>query len=95
MGTSLAPCPCAALNSKNPADYFREGRAYIACEADEDLNYLVHCIGEDGIVVASDYPHSDFSREDNVREAIMSRGDVPLRVREKILADNPQRLYGL
>jgi hypothetical protein len=30
-----------------------------------------------------------------MREAIMSREDVPLRVREKILSDNPRRLYGL
>ena len=82
-------------NGTDPASYFREGRAYIACEADEDINYLANCIGEDAIVVASDYPHSDFSREDNMREAVMSREDVPLRVREKILSDNPRRLYGV
>lgn len=80
---------------KDPADYFREGRAYIACEADEDINYLAQCVGEDCIVVASDYPHSDFSREDNIREAVISREDVPLRVREKILSTNAQQLYGL
>lgn len=80
---------------KDPADYFREGRAYVACEADEDINHLVAEIGEDGLVVASDYPHGDFSREDNIRTAIMAREDVPLRLREKILSANPQHLYGL
>lgn len=85
----------AGRGQRDPADYFKDGRAYIACEADEDINYLVSCIGEDALVVASDYPHSDFSREDNIREAVMTREDVPLRVREKILSANPQRLYGL
>jgi predicted TIM-barrel fold metal-dependent hydrolase len=80
---------------KDPADYFREGRVYVACEADEDINHLVQDIGEDGLVVASDFPHGDFSREDNIETAIMGREDVPLRVREKILSTNPQRLYGL
>jgi predicted TIM-barrel fold metal-dependent hydrolase len=80
---------------KDPAKYFRDGRAYIACEADEDINYLTTCIGEDAMVVASDYPHSDFSREDRLAEAIMAREDVPLRVREKILSDNPRHLYGM
>jgi aminocarboxymuconate-semialdehyde decarboxylase len=80
---------------RDPAEYFREGRLFVACEADEDLNYLTNVIGEDCFVVASDYPHGDPSHEDNLSAAIMAREDVPLRVREKILAANPQRLYGL
>ncbi|MPZ14187.1 MAG: amidohydrolase family protein [Chloroflexi bacterium] len=80
---------------KDPADYFREGRVYVACEADENINHIVHDIGEDGLVVASDFPHSDFSREDNIGRTIMEREDVSLRVRAKILSTNPQRLYGL
>jgi aminocarboxymuconate-semialdehyde decarboxylase len=80
---------------RDPAEYFRTGRVYVACEADEDINYLVDQLGEDCFVVASDYPHGDPSHEDNLSSAIMGRADVPLRVREKILTDNPQRLYGL
>lgn len=80
---------------RRPADYFREGRAYIACEADEDINYLASCVGEDCLVVASDYPHGDPSHEDNLKAAVWAREDVPLRVREKILSANPRRLYGL
>lgn len=79
----------------DPARYFREGQAFIACEADEDINYLVGCIGEDALVVASDYPHGDPSHEDSLEATIMGREDVALRVREKILSSNPQRLYGL
>ena len=81
--------------SKDPAEYFKEGRVYIACEADEDINYLTNLIGEDTLVTASDYPHGDPSHEENMAQAIMAREDVPQKVREKILSANPQRLYGL
>jgi predicted TIM-barrel fold metal-dependent hydrolase len=56
---------------------------------------LVSCIGEDAIVIASDYPHHDPSTEEDMVRAIMERDDLPIRVREKILSDNPQRLYNL
>ncbi|HXG35480.1 MAG TPA: amidohydrolase family protein [Dehalococcoidia bacterium] len=84
-----------ATSCKDAASYFREGRAYISCEADEDINYLASWVGEDSIVVASDYPHADFSKEERMTDAIMGREDVPLRVREKILDGNPRTLYGL
>jgi uncharacterized protein len=80
---------------RDPADYFREGRAYISCEMDEDINYLISYVGEDTIIVASDYPHTDPSREDNMADAVMARDDVPLRAREKILSANPLALYNL
>lgn len=80
---------------RDPGRYFREGRCYVACEADEDINYLAGLVGEDCFVVASDYPHGDPSHEDNLSAAINARADVPLRLREKILSANPQRLYGL
>ena len=79
--------------SRDPADYFREGRVYVACEADEDIENVIKSTGEDSLMVASDYPHSDASHEDNVVEAIMRREDLSLQVKEKILSENPNRLY--
>lgn len=80
---------------REPADYFREERVYIACEVDEDINYLTTVIGEDCLVIASDYPHEDASSEASLAPAVMGREDVPLRVREKVLSHNPRRLYGI
>ncbi len=80
---------------RDPADYFREGRVYIACEVDEDINYLTTLTGEDCLVVASDYPHEDPSTEASLASAVMGREDIPLRVREKTLSHNPRRLYGI
>jgi len=80
---------------KDPSEYFREGRVFVSCEADENINYLTSIVGEDSLVLASDYPHADSFREENMVKAIMDREDVPLRVREKLLSANAQALYGL
>jgi predicted TIM-barrel fold metal-dependent hydrolase len=80
---------------RDPADYFREQRVYVGCEGNENLHYVVQCIGEDSLIIGSDYPHGDpFHVEDMVGE-LEKRTDLSARLREKMLSDNPQRLYGL
>jgi len=80
---------------KDIARYFKDGRIFVGCEADEDINYLVQWMGEDSMVIGSDYPHIDVSFESDMTEVLMRREDVPLRIKEKILSDNPSRLYAL
>lgn len=79
----------------NPRDYLQSGRIYISVEADEDINHLLRYIGEDQLVIASDYPHGDPSHEEDMVGELEKRGDLSARLREKILGENPQRLYGL
>ena len=74
---------------------FRDYRLYVAAETDEDLPYLLRHIGEDNIVMGSDYGHQDQSKEDGMVALMRRREDLPTGVVEKILCDNPQRLYGL
>jgi predicted TIM-barrel fold metal-dependent hydrolase len=64
-------------------------------EADEDINNLVSWLGEDQLVLASDYPHGDPSHEEDMVGKMESRTDLSSRLREKILSHNPRRLYGL
>jgi predicted TIM-barrel fold metal-dependent hydrolase len=75
------------------ADVFREYRFYIACEADEDLPYLLQHIGEEHVIIGSDYGHNDPSEENQLVSTMRSRKDVPSQTVEKILCENPQRLY--
>ncbi len=79
--------------TRDLVEYFREGRIYIGCETDKDLKYLVDLIGEDPLVTASDYPHTDPSKEEKLVDSILEREDIPLRAKEKILSVNPQSLY--
>ncbi|MFQ5934244.1 MAG: amidohydrolase family protein [Dehalococcoidia bacterium] len=80
---------------REPKEYPRSGNIFISVEADEDINYLLNYISEDRLVIASDYPHGDPSHEEDMVGEVEKRTDLPERVREKILNDNPRRLYGL
>jgi predicted TIM-barrel fold metal-dependent hydrolase len=77
------------------ADLFRECRLYVACEADEDVPYLARYTGEDHLIIGSDYGHNDPSEERHLVATMRGREDIPPPLTEKILCDNPRRLYGL
>jgi len=83
------------LKNKNPQNLFREYRFWVACEADEELPHLLNYIGEDHIVIGSDYGHNDPSKEPEFVKHMRAREDVAPQIIEKILCQNPRRLYGL
>jgi predicted TIM-barrel fold metal-dependent hydrolase len=77
-----------------PSDYFRR-QCFVAVEPTEPyLGPLMDFIGEDNILIGSDFPHMD--HDPNVMKdaiglkATLSRGTV-----EKLLWHNPTRFYGL
>jgi len=76
-------------------ELFRKYRLYIACEADEDISYIAKCTGEDHLLIGSDYPHNDPSREDQFVNALNVREDISPALRQKILYDNPRAFYAL
>ncbi len=83
------------LKKKNPQELFREYHFWIACEADEELAHLINYIGEDHIVIGSDYGHNDPSKEPEFVKNLRAREDLSPSIVEKILCDNPRGLYGL
>jgi len=83
------------FKGKEPQELFRDYRFWIACEADEELPHLLHYIGEEHIVIGSDYGHNDPSKEPEFVRNMRAREDVTPQVIEKILCENPRRLYGL
>ncbi len=74
---------------------FAEYRLYIAAETDEDIPYLLNYIGEDNLIMGSDYGHQDQSKDNGMVGLMRKREDLDTRVVEKILSDNPTRYYGL
>jgi predicted TIM-barrel fold metal-dependent hydrolase len=76
-------------------DMFREYRIFVACEADEDVNYIARYTGEDQLVIGSDYGHQDPSEERQLVAAMRAREDIPRALTDKILFDNPKQLYPL
>jgi len=75
--------------------FWKENRLYVACEADEDLPYILQYTGEDNMISGSDYGHGDPSAEPELVHTLRAREDVEPAVIEKILCDNPKRFYAL
>ena len=81
--------------ARDPIDSFKSGRVFVTCEPDEDINGVAETIGEESFVLGSDYPHGDPSRQEDMVAEFRERTDLSQRMVEKMLSDNPRRLYGL
>jgi predicted TIM-barrel fold metal-dependent hydrolase len=55
---------------------------------------LTH-IGEDNMIMGSDYGHQGQSKEDGMVGVMQRKKSISPAVIEKILCDNPRRFYGL
>ncbi|MPZ12981.1 MAG: amidohydrolase family protein [Chloroflexi bacterium] len=78
---------------RDPAEWFREGRAFVTFEADEDLPHLLQHLGEDGLMMSTDYPHGDASADEQFVDKLMLRQDISASVKEKLLGGNAARFY--
>ena len=80
--------------SELPSQYFFR-QCYVATDADEKpLRQVVEAIGDDNIVVSTDYPHSDGLFPVAIQEFVALEG-VTDKTKAKILWDNCARLYNL
>jgi predicted TIM-barrel fold metal-dependent hydrolase len=79
-----------------PSEILKDGNVYLACESEENIAQIIPFIGEDQLVLASDYGHVDASwEEDMVRGLAAHQPGLSPAVHEKLLSTNPMRLYGL
>ena len=80
--------------SQLPSQYFFR-QCYVATDADEKvLRQVVEAVGDDNIVVSTDYPHSDGLFPHAIEEFVALDG-VSDKTKAKILWDNCARLYPL
>ena len=80
--------------AKDPIEYFNTGRVFVSAEPDEDLTGIAALVGENSFVLGSDYPHGDPSRQEDMVAEFRERKDLSQTMVEKMLSDNPKRLYG-
>jgi uncharacterized protein len=77
-----------------PSEYFFR-QCFVATDADEKvLRQVVEAVGDDNIVVSTDYPHSDGLFPHAIEEFVGLEG-VSDKTKAKILWDNCARLYNL
>ncbi len=78
-----------------PDDPMGAFRLFATCENTDDLPYIVRETGEDGLVIGTDYGHTDTSSDLDAIRIFRKRTDLAEDVKRKILSDNARRLYGL
>jgi predicted TIM-barrel fold metal-dependent hydrolase len=80
---------------RKPSEYIKSGRIFFTCEAGETLlPQVVELVGEDAIMYASDWPHWDTEFPESMH-ALMDRGDLSDRAKQKLLRENARRVYKL
>jgi hypothetical protein len=79
-----------------PSEHLRSGRVFIHTELDEQgLAHAITTLGEDVFFCASDFPHEPKDEFPERLEALQARDDIPDTAKQKIMWDNPIRMYGL
>ena len=76
-------------------EILRENNMFVACQTADDLDWVLQTVGDDNIVVGSDYGHNDTSSELRALTNLKADGKVPLESAGKILETNARRLYSL
>lgn len=72
-----------------------DNNIYIACQVTDDLDYIIDTVGDNNIVVGTDYGHNDTSTEIQALRKLRTDGKIPSNSADKILDENSRRLYGL
>ena len=79
--------------SMRPSDYFLR-QCFISVDVEEHLVAdVIKRIGDDNVVISTDYPHADSHWPDAVNHFM--KIEMPSASRRKILWDNCARLYGV
>ena len=76
------------------ASLLRDNRVYVACQTTDDFSYVVEYAGEDNLMVGTDYGHADYSNDIEAIQTLARGGRISPSLGQKILDDNPKRLYG-
>ena len=75
-------------------EYIKKGNLYFSAELEDHLlPQVTELVGENQIVMGTDMPHGD--RERFAASLLQQRKDLSSLTKQKILEDNPARLYGL
>lgn len=76
-------------------DLLAANRIYVACQTTDDLDYILDAVSEEHIVIGTDYGHNDTSSEIEALRTLKTNSRIAPPVIDKILSENPARLYGL
>lgn len=76
-------------------DPLGDNNIFVTVEVTDDIPYIIGRVGDDNLVVGTDYGHTDTSAEIEALRIVREEGVVPADSIDKILGPNSVRLYGL
>ncbi len=79
----------------DPKTALEENNIWVACQVTDDLNYLVETVGDNRLVIGTDYGHADTAAEIAAMQKIRDEGKISAQAANKILDANARALYGL
>ena len=77
------------------AQLMEEYNLYVGCQTIDDLGYVIDRVGDDHLVIGTDYGHADTTAEIDALNKLRDNGKVSEASARKILFGNPKRLYAL
>jgi predicted TIM-barrel fold metal-dependent hydrolase len=77
------------------ADPLKDNNIWVTVETTDDIPYVIDRVGDDNLVIGTDYGHTDTSAQIEALRLLKENGKVPRASVDKILGANPTVLYGL
>jgi predicted TIM-barrel fold metal-dependent hydrolase len=78
-----------------PDDPMGDNNFYVACQVNEDIDYIAGIAGRDRLVVGTDYGHHDTSTEIEAMRLMKEKSNIAPEIIDNILGPNACALYGL
>lgn len=78
-----------------PENPMQAYRLYVACQPNDDISYVLTYMGEDNMVMGTDYGHHDHAADLEGLQNLKTAGGISARVYNKIVDANPRAAYGL
>ncbi len=78
-----------------PDDILADNNFYVTIQMTDDIPGIIEAVGDDNIIVGTDYGHRDTATEIHVMTRLVEEGGLPAASVTKILDTNPSAFYGL
>jgi predicted TIM-barrel fold metal-dependent hydrolase len=78
-----------------PDNPLEANNMFVCCQVNEDIAYVASVAGEENLMIGTDYGHNDNSAQILALRMLKDQNSLPGAVIDKILGDNPARLYGI
>lgn len=73
----------------------KDNNIWVTVETTDDIPYIMGRVGDDNLVIGTDYGHTDTSAQIEALRLLKENGEVPRASVDKILGANALALYGL